>query len=92
LQGRDIFKFRHLDRGFVIKRHMRAQEVVVGDKESGKRDSAIGIVKAMRRLNVVFIGSVETFDDLFKGSELFRLLVEVLKADDLMVLDRVVGI
>jgi len=59
-------QFRQLNRGFVIKGHMRAKEVVVGNKEGGKGDSAIDNIEAVRRLNMIFISSIESFDELFK--------------------------
>lgn len=49
---------------------MRAQEVVVSDKQRGKSDRAIGGVKPMGRSDVLFIGSVEALNELFKWPEL----------------------
>jgi len=81
-------QFWELNRCFVIKGHMRAQEVVVGNKEGSKSYSAINAIEAVRRFNMVFIGSIEAFNKLFKRPKLLRLFIEVLKADDLVVLDR----
>ena len=50
---------------------MRAQEVVVSNKQSSKRDSSIRAIKAVRRFHVVFISSVKAFNELFEGSEFF---------------------
>jgi hypothetical protein len=58
-----------VDRRLIIEDHMGAQEVVVGYKQGGKGDSAIGRVKPMGRSDVLFIGSVEALNDLFKRSE-----------------------
>ena len=51
--------------------HMRAQEVVVSDKQGSQRDGSIGAIEAVRRSHMMFISSVKPFDKLFKGSELF---------------------
>jgi len=66
---------------------MGAQEVVMSYEQSSQRDSAIRAIKAVRRLHVVFISSVKALNDLFKGSEFCGFFIEVLKADDFMVLD-----
>lgn len=36
---------------------------------------------------MILASSVKTFNELFKGSELCRFFIEILKADDLTVLD-----
>jgi hypothetical protein len=66
---------------------MRAKEVVVSNKQSSKRDSAIRAIKAVRRPHMILVSSVKAFNELFKGSELCRFFIEILKADDLTVLD-----
>jgi len=43
-----------------------SEEVVVGDKESDEGECAIVTIKPMRRFHVVFKGSVEAFNELFK--------------------------
>jgi len=50
---------------------MRAKEVVMGYEKSSKRDGATGTIKAVRGFHVVFVGSIEALNKLFKGSELF---------------------
>jgi len=66
---------------------MGAQEVVMSYEQSSQRNSAIRAIKAVRRLHVVFISPVKALNELFEGSEFLRLFIEVLKADDLMMLD-----
>ena len=71
---------------------MGSQEVVMGDEQGDQGESTIGAVKAVRRFDMVFEGSVESFDELLVGSELLGLTVEILEADDLAVLEgRVFG-
>lgn len=60
-----------MNRSFVIKGHMRTEEVVVSDKESGKSDGAIEAVETASRFDMMFKGSIETFNELFKRSEFF---------------------
>ena len=50
---------------------MRAKKVVVSNKEDSKGNSAIDNIKPVRKLNVIFISSIESFDELFKRSKLF---------------------
>lgn len=66
---------------------MWAQEVVMSNEQSSQRDSAIRAIEAMRGFHVVFISSVKALNELLEGSELLGLFIEVLKANDLMMLD-----
>jgi len=50
---------------------MRAKKVVVSNKEDSKGNSAIDNIEAVRGINVIFISSIKTFNDLFKRSKLF---------------------
>lgn len=50
---------------------MRAEEVVVSDKEGGKSNSAVETVEAASRSDMIFKSSIEAFNELFKRSELF---------------------
>ena len=59
----------------------------MGHKEGGQGECAIDTVKPVGRFDMVFEGSVETFDELLVGSELLGLTVEILEADDLAVLE-----
>lgn len=70
-----------------MQRHVGAQEVVMGYEQSSQRDSSVRAIKAVRRFHVVFVSSVKAFNELFKGSEFFGFFIEVLKANDLMMLD-----
>ncbi len=58
----------------------------MGHKQGDQGKSTIGAVKAVGRFNMVFKGSVESFDELLVGPELLGLTVEILEADDLVVL------
>lgn len=59
----------------------------MSNEQSSERNRSIRAIKAMRRLHMVFIGSVKAFNELFKGSKLFGFFIKVLKANDLMMLD-----
>lgn len=59
----------------------------MGYEQSSQRDSSIRAIKAVRRFHVVFISPVKALNELFKGSEFLGLFIEVLKANDLMMLD-----
>ncbi len=58
------------------------------DEQGGQGDSSVAAIKARSRSYVVFISSVQAFDKLFKNSELCRLGIEILKSDNLAVLQR----
>lgn len=60
-----------MDRSFVIKGHKGTKEVVMGYEEGCKGYRAIGGIEATRGFHMVFVGSVEALDELFKWSELF---------------------
>lgn len=66
---------------------MGSQEVVMGHEQSSKRDSAVRAIKAMRRFDMVLISSAKALNELFERSEIFGFFIEVLKADDLVMLD-----
>ena len=66
---------------------MRTKEIVVGDEQRGKGDSAICTVESSSRSHMILERSVESFDQLFECPELFRLGIEVLQADHLLVAD-----
>ena len=65
---------------------MGSQEIVMGHEQGDKGKGTIGAVKAVGWFYVVFKGPVEAFDELFVGSELLRLTVEILESDHLAVL------
>ena len=58
----------------------------MGHKEGGQSEGAINAVKPMGRIDMVFVSSVESFDELFIGSVDFGLAVEILESYDLVVL------
>ena len=66
---------------------MRAQEVIVGSKKDDKGESAIVGFEAAGGTDVEFKSTVEAFDKLLEDSEGFRFFVEILQADDGVVLD-----
>ena len=58
----------------------------MGHKEGGQGECAIDTVKPVGRFDMVFIGTVESFDELLIGSVDFGLRVEILESNDLAVL------
>jgi len=54
-----------------MQRHMRAQKVVVSNKQGSQRFCSIRAIEAVRRSHMMFISSVKPLNKLFKGSELF---------------------
>lgn len=63
---------------------MRPQEVVVRHNECGESNGAVGGFESGCGTDVEFEGTVEAFDELFKGSEFGGYFVEVLESDDLL--------
>jgi len=66
---------------------MRAQEIVVCHEQRGKSNSTVCTVESGSRSHVILERPVESFDQLLEGSELFRLGIEVLQADHLLMAD-----
>lgn len=64
---------------------MRTQEVVMGDDERCKGDSAVVGFKAAAWANVELECSVESFDKLFEWPKERGFFVKVLKSDNLTV-------
>jgi hypothetical protein len=56
---------------------VRTEEVVVSDKERGESHGAVGSREAAGGTDMVFVGAVETFDELLEGAELGRDLVAI---------------
>lgn len=56
-------------------------------EQRGKGYSAVYTVESGSRSHMILEGSVEPFDQLLEGSELFGLGIEVLQADHLLVAD-----
>ncbi len=63
---------------------MGPQKVVMGDEESGHSDGAVGFFEAVTRADVVFIGSIQPFDELLKRAVFFRFGVKILESDHFM--------
>lgn len=76
-----------MDWRFVIQSHMRAQEVIVGGKESRQRHGSIERVESRSGFDMVFEGSIQPFNDLLEGSEFSRVIVEVFQSNHLDMLD-----
>jgi hypothetical protein len=55
-------------------------------KQGNKGKSPIDAVKAVGGFDMVLKGSIESFDELLVGSELFGLTVEILESDHFAVL------
>jgi hypothetical protein len=58
----------------------------MGHKEGDKGACTVDAVKAVGRFYMVFKGSVESFDELFVGSVVLGLTVEILESYHLAVL------
>lgn len=66
---------------------MWTKKIVMSNEQSGKGNSAISTVEAGSWSHVILERPVESFDQLFEGPELFRLGIEVLQPDYLLVAD-----
>ena len=66
---------------------MRTQEVVMCDDERCKSNSAVIGLKATAWADVELECSVEPFDELFKWPKGCGFFIEILKSDDLTVLN-----
>jgi len=78
LEGSNVFQFRKLDGYPVVKGHVGAKEVVMGDKQDHEGEGAVEAVKPVGRFDMMFEGPVESFDELLVGSVGLRLAVEIL--------------
>ena len=56
----------------------------MSNKEGSKGDSAIDSIEAVRRLHMIFVSSIEAFDELFEGAPLGGLVIEVFETEDLV--------
>lgn len=74
LNSRDGISLRQINGGLMFQSHMRSEKVIVSDKEGSEGDSTVVGIKATGGCNVVFIGSVKAFNELFKRSECFWIL------------------
>lgn len=85
LDGGDVLNFRNVDGCLIVERHVRTQEVVMGDNERCKSNSAVIGLKATAWADVEFECSVEPFNELFKWPKERGFFVEILKSNDLTV-------
>ncbi len=76
------------DRDVVAEREVWSQEIVVGDEERSQGDGAVPRAEAIGGADVILVGAIEAFDELFVRAELFRLAIEVLQTDDLVMRER----
>ena len=91
LEGRNIYEVISGDRDGEVEGGMGSEEIVVSNKEDGSGDSAVKVIETVSRVNMMFESSIETFNELFEGSELSRDGIKVLKADNQFMSDWVVG-
>ena len=83
--------------GIAVEARVRAQEVVVGSEKDGESERAVAGIEAAggaglrlaieasaSQAGVIAIGTVEAFDELFEGTPLGGLVVEVFEAEDLV--------
>lgn len=68
LDGGNPFQFGEYNGGLVIQGHVGSQEVVMGYKQGGQGEGTVNTVKPVGRFDMVFKGSVESFDELLVGS------------------------
>ena len=64
--------------------HVRAQEVIEGDKQGGESHGAIAGGKAAGGADMVLVGAVEAFDQLLEGAVLLGDGVAILETQDLV--------
>ena len=63
-----LLKLVKRDGDFIIKRQVRSEEIIMRGKEGGESDGSVFHFKAAGGANMIFIGSIESFVDLFKMS------------------------
>ena len=68
LQSRDGFQLGKRDGRTGLQGQVRTQEVVEGDKECGEGHRPISGGKATGRADMILVGAVEPFDQLFEGT------------------------
>lgn len=72
----------------VVESGVRPEEVIVSNEEGSKGESAILRFEAVSGSYMEFIGTVKTFDELFKRPVFFRFGIEVLEADNFFMGER----
>ena len=78
LESGNTFQLCKFDGYTVVKGHVGAKEVVVGDKEDHEGEGAVDAVKSVGWFYMMFEGPVESFDELLVGSVGLRFAVEIL--------------
>ena len=80
LKRRDAVEFIEVNGGVAVEAGVRAQEVVVGGEEGGESERAVAGIEAAGGASVEAISTVEAFDELFEGTPVGGLVVEVFEA------------
>ena len=83
LQRGNRAEFRQGYRDPVAQAQVRAEDVVVGDKQRGEGHGTVLSSEATGRAHVVFVGAIEAFDELFEGAKLGGDGVAIFQADHL---------
>ena len=83
LQGSDGAQLGQGNGDAVAQGEMAAEEVVVGDEEDGESEGAVAGGEAAGRADVVFVGSIEAFDELLEGAKFLGDGVAIFQTDDL---------
>lgn len=82
MDGPDVVEIMDEYRALIAQAGVRSEEVVVGDKESGKGDGAVEVFEAAPGASVELVGAVEAFDDLRELAIFGAFVVLVFEADD----------
>ena len=82
LESGNVLQLLERNRYGVIKRDVRSEEVVMSNNQSGKSNSPVGSFEAISSSDMGFVGSIKTFNKLFKRSKFFRFSIKVLKTND----------
>ena len=70
------------DRHVAFEVSVRSHVVVEGDEERGQRHDTIEVLEACSWAGMELVCTVEAFDQLFEGAELFTFVIKVLQPDD----------
>ena len=82
LKSANTVEFVQADRAFVAEGDMWPEEVVMGDEEDGKRESAVEVLEAASGSCMELVCAVKAFDKLFVWSELLAFRIVVFEAGD----------
>ena len=72
LQGGDRVQLRQGNGNTILQGGVRAEEIVVGDEQSSQRHGTILGFEAAGGTDMVFVGAVETFDQLLERAKFRR--------------------